>query len=416
MSFSLSCRAVRFGCFAAFLTFSSLASGAPPLDLSRMVVVGDSLSAGFQNYSLYDTAIPGTSINAPPGGQTFGFAAQVAKQAGVDLHLPLISYPGIPPALYLGSKGELERGTTIGSREPQTLTTQTRNLSVPGFLAKDVLLYKVSASSLTNPSAANIEDLLAAEVLGYPYLLNPTNLSASCGLFPLPTGDVYLSQTECAAKLKPSVVLASVGNNDALQAVVDGVAPTKVSDFAAAYTVMLGSLRLTGARIVVSNIPDVTALPILLPVSVFTVECGFTPAGVTSAGDFVVPYLANPNPSSFSICANYAVRSASLIAQAKKAVQQYNQIINDTACLFSATVVDVNGTLNNIALHGYNVNGHHLTTQYLGGIFSLDGVHPTNTGYAILANAYIDAMNKSLRTNITPVNISAVAKGDPLIF
>src|SRR5712691_7987587 len=53
-------------------------------DLSRLVVVGDSLSAGFQNGSLLDSQQP------------HGYASLVAKQARVDLPLPLIAAPGIP--------------------------------------------------------------------------------------------------------------------------------------------------------------------------------------------------------------------------------------------------------------------------------------------------------------------------------
>src|SRR5678815_2678051 len=55
-----------------------------------LVVVGDSLSAGFQNFSLYDSdSAPGV----PAGGQKHGYAALIAQQAGATLNLPLISYP-----------------------------------------------------------------------------------------------------------------------------------------------------------------------------------------------------------------------------------------------------------------------------------------------------------------------------------
>ena len=62
-------------------------------DLSRLVVVGDSLSAGFQNGSLLDSQQP------------HGYASLVAKQARVDLPLPLIAAPGIPNVLTLLSAG-----------------------------------------------------------------------------------------------------------------------------------------------------------------------------------------------------------------------------------------------------------------------------------------------------------------------
>jgi hypothetical protein len=49
-------------------------------------------------------------------------------------------------------------------------------------------------------------------------------------------------------------------------------------------------------------------------------------------------------------------------------------------------------------------------------LFSLDGVHPTNTGYAIIANEFIKTMNRSLRTNIPYVSVAQVSQTDPLIF
>jgi hypothetical protein len=54
-----------------------------------------------------------------------------------------------------------------------------------------------------------------------------------------------------------------------------------------------------------------------------------------------------------------------------------------------------------------------LTTDFLGGLFSLDGIHPTNTEYGIIANDFIDAMNQSLRTGIPDADIAA---SDPLVF
>jgi hypothetical protein len=78
--------------WSALATTSTTALAAKPdkteAPLATLVVIGDSLSAGFQNFSLF------TSSN---GGQNFGFAAVVAQQAGVALSQPTISYPGIPP-------------------------------------------------------------------------------------------------------------------------------------------------------------------------------------------------------------------------------------------------------------------------------------------------------------------------------
>lgn len=49
------------------------------------------------------------------------------------------------------------------------------------------------------------------------------------------------------------------------------------------------------------------------------------------------------------------------------------------------------------------------TTQYIsGGIFSLDGVHPTSQGYAIIANQFIEKINADFGAKIEKINVSRV--------
>ena len=83
--------------------------------VGRLVVVGDSLSAGFQNFSLFDSSTAPVSF---VGGQKHGYAAVVAAQAGASLTLPLISYPGIPPALALDASGQ--NYARLGSEQGRT--------------------------------------------------------------------------------------------------------------------------------------------------------------------------------------------------------------------------------------------------------------------------------------------------------
>src|SRR5208282_4030520 len=93
------------------------------------VVIGDSLSAGFQNGSLLDSQ------------QTKGWASLVAKQANFSLALPLIASPGVPTVLELVSLGpppviQQASGISIGRDDP---LTQPYDLAVPGHLLKDVI-------------------------------------------------------------------------------------------------------------------------------------------------------------------------------------------------------------------------------------------------------------------------------------
>lgn len=362
--------------------------------LGTFVVVGDSLSAGFQNFSLNDT------------GQPHGFAAVVASQAGASLPLPLFSYPGIPPALTLLPTGQIVRAAGIGARENPSV--QTYNLSVPGFTVANALSYPFPGSPTTNPMDA-LSDLILA---------TPGTAVPGCGPFPI-GASLVVSEVVCATQLNPDTILVDIGNNDALQALTFGAPPTPTAAFAAEYGFLLTTLAATHANLVVANIPDVADIPFLIPVPAFKAACPSPapplPSTVTNA-DFVVANLANPAVVSIDVCTNYAVRSAALVAQTQQSVTAFNAIIATEARLAGATVVDFNALFAGIAQKGYEVGGQRLTTAFLGGLFSLDGIHPTNTGYAILANEVIKTMNTQLHTGIPPISVEQVAKTDPLIF
>lgn len=79
-------------------------------NLSRLVVVGDSLSAGYQNGSLLDSQ------------QVHGYASLIAQQARTPLVLPLVAFPGIPNVLELNPSPPpitiLAPGTSPGRDNP----------------------------------------------------------------------------------------------------------------------------------------------------------------------------------------------------------------------------------------------------------------------------------------------------------
>src|SRR5438876_11697774 len=83
----------RIGVLTLLASLSSVCFAQKHADLSRLVVVGDSLSAGYQNSSLLASQ------------QVHGYASVVAAQAGVSLPLPLIAAPGLPNVLTLVDPG-----------------------------------------------------------------------------------------------------------------------------------------------------------------------------------------------------------------------------------------------------------------------------------------------------------------------
>src|SRR5262249_43277705 len=162
---------------------------------------------------------------------------------------------------------------------------------------------------------------------------------------------------------QPSIILVSLGNNDALQSLTLGIPPTDIGTFAKQFAGLMAALSKTGAKLVVSNVPDVTVVPYLIPVPAFKAACPAAnpplPSTVTNL-DYVVLDITNPAAASLNLCTNYAVRKRALIESAKGAVLAYNVIIEALTLLNRGAVVDVHGLLNQIAQNGYTVGGRKL--------------------------------------------------------
>jgi phospholipase/lecithinase/hemolysin len=373
------------------------ASARSKADLSRLVVVGDSLSAGYQNGSLLQTQ------------QVHGYANLIAQQARVPLVLPLIASPGVPPVLQLLSVNPLviaPSTTPIPAMPRVNYTQQATDLAVPGANLADVL-NKV-------PFGGNTQDYVMTDlVLGFPgSLASPP---------------VLMTQAQWAQALKPTTVILWIGNNDALGAATNGSDKvTPVSDFAVSYAELVDELATTNATLVIANVPDVTAIPFFVPVDKVAAELG-VPVSLLNAmfglqeGDYVtldyVPYVAQLlQTNTAGPLPDQAVLTATEAANVSAAIDQYNSIIASNAQRVGATLVDIHALFAQVKARGYVVDGRRLTVDFLGGIFSLDGVHPTNTGYAVVANEFIRMMNRRLSAGIRPVPVEQVAKTDPLIL
>jgi lysophospholipase L1-like esterase len=92
----------------------------------------------------------------------------------------------------------------------------------------------------------------------------------------------------------------------------------------------------------------------------------------------------------------------------------YNAAIGQAAADTGAALVDIHKLFAQIAASGGIPEGPGCcSTVYRGGLTSLDGLHPSNTGYALIANAFIDQLNASYNLGIPDVNVPAVASKDP---
>jgi lysophospholipase L1-like esterase len=390
-------------------------------DLSHLVVVGDSLSAGFQNFSMVQS------------GQVSGYANLIAQQARTPLILPLITEPGVPNKLILvpGPTPTIIQAPGISTGR-LSQDVQVTDLAVPGHFVVDALNRRPSFPIV------NLTDqvqTLTNLVLGFP------------GLFE----NLALSQVEWVERFAtvkasaPTTILVWLGNNDALLSVLlaDTQLLTPPAVFDTLYTQLMDRLSKTGATLVTANIADVTAIPYLTPAEKVVLPIAaatsippavlFNLLGI-STGDYLVPgavaiirqMAANhglgplpkvcPAPlAGLPVSQTACVLRAAQISTIQAAVKAYNAVIAARAAAEGAVVVDISALLQELEQHGIEVGGRRLTTDFMGGLFSLDGVHPTNTGYAIIANEFIKTMNRQLEADIPPLSIEQVAKQDPLL-
>jgi lysophospholipase L1-like esterase len=363
------------------------------------VVIGDSLSAGFQNGSLLDSQQPN------------GWASLVAKQANFSLALPLIASPGAPAVLELVSLGpppviQQAGGISIGRDDP---LTQPYDLAVPGHLLNDV----INTAPVLVPTSD--EELITDLVLGFPL------------------GDTKSQMNEAIA-LNPTAIFVWAGNDDALQADESGMpsSMTPVATFTQEFTQLLGTLHSqTKATLIVANIPDVTAIPYLTPaatvIATVATDTGLSQSQVAADLGIADGDLVNATGESEVETAIIQIKqgktptpltdagflTAAEITQVQTTVDQYNSAISQEVTAVGGILIDIHAYFQTLQ-SGITINNYKATPGFLGGLFSLDGVHPTNTGYALIANQYINTLNSNANTNITEVNVSAIAATDPL--
>lgn len=86
-------------------------------------------------------------------------------------------------------------------------------------------------------------------------------------------------------------------------------------------------------------------------------------------------------------------------------VAGFNESISDIAFELNVPVVNANDLLSRINNQGVDgFTGEFVLVDNVNTAFSLDGVHPNNAGYAIIANEFIKVLNDSFEMNITPVD------------
>ncbi|GAB2947095.1 SGNH/GDSL hydrolase family protein [Hymenobacter coalescens] len=419
------------------------------LNFSSYVAVGNSLTAGYMDGGLYNEGINNSypallaqqfakTGRGPSGFVLPLFDANFSDGSGYATFTgftnptppaqpsPIINQPS-QANNFLGQKvaytGNRLPPPPLGSGAPELRPwtgAQPDNLGVPGI---SVLSSDRTAS--TNPILAG-----AAQIYGnlnqfYHRLLPAADRGAT-------------DYVTFVGRKTPTFFTCWMGNNDVLTyatngAIVDQLNPfsnlTDTTSFGRGYRNIVRTISKNGTVPgIVANIPSVTNVPYFTTVRLADVLAGFqrinpalttlyiregtstTTSRAATANDLILLTAqaqfaqgvgttpTNPLPSQF-------VLDPAEVTAINTRTTQLNNIIAKTARQYKVPVADMNTFFGGIAGNGFGINATVNSAGFLSGnLFSLDGVHPTPRGYAVVANEFIRVINQYYNTSIPFTN------------
>lgn len=350
---------------SACLALPSFAQSPTPL-----LAIGDSLGEGVQSANSFIESQPNTYVNL------------FAHQMGVPFRQPVLS-----TSFYAFIYSDAGRARLDPNAIPD-------DLAVSGATTDNVL------TSVANTTPVTEYDLVLPPYFG-------------------------MSQIQIVEQVKPKMVVAWVGNDD-LTGLVLGFStlntnvPTPLATFTTEYQELVSRLKATGAQVVMANVPDLTRIGFLFDNDDLTKYTGTDyglPAGsVTTLPTMVLLKLGVFGPD---ILKNpgYVLDPAGIL-RVRTLVQIYNGVIQKTANAAGFPVVDAYSILNGFIANPVTIEGITIGTHYNQGAFSLDGLHPSNFGYAVFANAFIAVANEKYGLGIPPISTAGLVdifNNDPFI-
>jgi lysophospholipase L1-like esterase len=349
--------------------------------LARYVALGNSITAGFQSAGISDAT------------QRAAYPALIARQAGVPYAFASLG-AGCPPpitSLLSGLSGGGGEECSVAGRPGNKLLT---NVAVPGADSFDPLA--------TTPDPGDLTRLILDG----------------------------MNQLEKALEQPPTFATVWIGNNDLLAAAIDGIVSdatvTPAATFTANYDEMIDALVEGGLTSgVLIGVADVTAIPLLVPASAladpsvraaldFATNANVSvdedcPASTVLISLAIVAAIASDEQEPRIACTVVAtgglgdryVLDPTERATIQDAIAAYNTHIAQVAAAAALAYYDPNQLFTAARMAGEipTVPSVFSSTPF-GPLFSLDGVHPSSTAHARIANELIDAINDRYDTGI----------------
>ncbi|HLN53007.1 MAG TPA: SGNH/GDSL hydrolase family protein [Lentimicrobium sp.] len=396
-------------------------------DFSKYVALGNSLTAGYKDGALFESGqqysypnilaeqlklVGGGEFTQPLMKGEFGFGGR--KILGIKLATDCAGNPiiGAAPSLSpINMEGIIDLENLVNKPEYYTVN----NLGVPGAKASHLL---APGYGSLNPYYGRFANAPNASILGQ------------------------------AMSLQPTFFTLWIGNNDVLTyALAGGEADsvTSVNSFPLYYGALINTLTSAGAKGAVATVPDVdkiayfTTIPYNALVlsrqgqadslsfaymalgiqfnigqNPFIIQDADAPGGLRQIKSTELLLLELPQDS--LKCAGWGsvkpipakyVLDESEINEIRTATTAYNQTIKTMAQSKGLAVVDANEFFLDVKQNGIVFDGVKLQTTYIsGGLNSIDGIHLTPKGNAVVANLFIEAINSTYGSKIPLVDIT----------
>ena len=391
-------------------------SGPAPVSGTTTTEISNILTGPFNNMGVpgaksFHLIAPGYgNIAGVATGQANPYFVRFASSPGTTILADAISQNPTFFSLWIGSNDVLAYATSGGIG-----VNQTGNLNPATYGGNDItdpnVFANVYTSLVTQLTANGAKGVVAniPDVTSVPFFTTvPTNPIP--GLPPASAGQLNalfggINAALAGAGLPPRFVtlVADDGNPATVETnpllITDESLPNISAQITAALTPSLGAATagylgsIYGQARHASNASGSKDYILLTARTII----GTTQAGAPSP--FNTVGVSYPMQDNTTLTANET-------AQVKTATDAYNTTIHSIADASGLAFVDANGILNLIATGGIVVNGYTMTSTYVtGNSFSLDGVHPSSKGYALIANKFLEAINTKYGSNFKGVNL-----------
>jgi hypothetical protein len=375
------------------------------LDLSSYVALGDSYSAGYTDGALGHES----QLKSLPAI----LAQQFALAVGGEFKQPL-----------------MPTGTSVGT----TVIDEEGNLN--GYFKLNV------AGSSLAPTPTLGDKAVFADLIGdegpfhnmavpgakaghllVPHFGNPTlgqgNFNPYYTRFASQPGvSIVMSDAMLA---EPTFFSLWIGGNDVLTYALNGGTADEITApvaFATYIGMIMDYVAAGNNKGVIANIPAIDALPYFsyltsgdhIPFLVAdpSVEAGYR--ALTPKEKILLPAagsLATGMGSSIeNVIPEHLFLSEAQLTAINEAIVAYNVTLKAVAEEHNLAFVDMHALMEQVKA-GLTVDGNNYTNEFIaGGIFSLDGIHATYRGYAIIANEFIRAINAKYKARIPLVSVN----------